>query len=425
MLTRRDAKHKRMFDIERWQEIFETIGKNKLRTFLTGLSVASGIFILVILLGFSSGIQKGVKSQFERDATNRVSVRTRVTTKSYKGLNPGRYIQLRNADFTEISNKYENELEYKTAIYNMWGSQVSYNGETGNYRLEGASPDQQWIENATLVDGRFLSQDDMDETRKVAIIGNIIKKDLFKGEDPIGEIISIFGVNFKVVGVYSDPGGDREEGRVFVPLPTSQIAFNGGDRVRSLAYTVKMSDDFDEAVALSAVLSESMEQDIKAKYSVHPDDRSAVRVDNTLEEAKKIYSLIAVIRNVFWFIGIFTIIAGVVGVSNIMLIIVKERTKEIGIRKAIGALPSSIIALILQEAIFITAVAGFIGLFLGVGLLQIVSPLVDNDFIKSPQVDFNTAITTVFILIGAGAVAGYIPARRAAKIKPIDALRDD
>ncbi|GER58272.1 ABC transporter permease [Patiriisocius marinus] len=414
-----------MFDIERWQEIFETIGKNKLRTFLTGLSVASGIFILVILLGFSSGIQKGVKSQFERDATNRVSVRTRTTTKSYKGLNPGRYIQLRNSDFTEINNKYDNELEYKTAIYNMWGSQVTYNGETGNYRLEGANPDQQWIENATLVDGRFLSQDDMDETRKVAIIGNIIKKDLFKGKDPIGEIISIFGVNFKVVGVYSDPGGDREEGRVFVPLPTSQIAFNGGDRVRSLAYTVKMSDDFDEAVALSAALSESMEQDIKAKYSVHPEDRSAVRVDNTLEEAKKIYSLIAVIRNVFWFIGIFTIIAGVVGVSNIMLIIVKERTKEIGVRKAIGALPSSIIALILQEAIFITAVAGFIGLFLGVGLLQLISPMVDNDFIKSPQVDFNTAITTVFILIAAGALAGYIPARRAARIKPIDALRDD
>jgi putative ABC transport system permease protein len=414
-----------MFDIERWQEIFETIGKNKLRTFLTGLSVASGIFILVILLGFSSGIQKGVKSQFEQDATNRVAVRTRVTTKSYKGLNPGRRIQLRNDDFTEISNKYDEQLEYKTAIYNIWGSQITFKGETGNYRLEGANPDQQFIENASLVSGRFLSQDDMDETRKVAIIGNIIKKDLFKGKDPIGEIISISGVNFKVVGVYTDPGGAREEGRVFVPLSTAQIAFSGGDRIRSLAYTVKMSDDFDEAVALSAALSENLEQDIKSKYLIAPDDRGAVRVNNTLEEAKKIYSLIDIVRNVFWFIGIGTIIAGVVGVSNIMLIIVKERTKEIGIRKAIGALPSSIIGLILQESIFITSIAGFIGLFLGVGLLQIVSPLVDNDFIKSPQVDFNTAITTVFILIFSGALAGYIPARRAANIKPIDALRDE
>ncbi len=414
-----------MFDLERWQEIFETIGKNKLRTFLTGLSVASGIFILVILLGFSSGIQKGVKTQFEQDATNQISIWTRTTTKSYKGLNPGRFIQMRNGDFEAINNKYEEELEYKTAIYNMWGSQVTYKGETGNYRLEGANPDQQFIENASLTSGRFISQDDMDESRKIAVIGYIIQKDLFKGKDPIGEIISIFGVNFKVVGVYTDPGGEREEGRVFVPLPTAQIAFAAGDRVRSLAYTVKMAENFDEAVAQSMAISENIEQDIKARHIVAPDDRSAVNVNNTLEEAKKIYSLIAVIRSVFWFIGIFTIIAGVVGVSNIMLIIVKERTKEIGIRKAIGALPSSIIALILQEAIFITAVAGFIGLFAGVALLQLVSPLVDNDFIKSPQVDFNTALTTVVILIVAGAVAGYIPARRAAHIKPIDALRDE
>ena len=186
-----------------------------------------------------------------------------------------------------------------------------------------------------------------------------------------------------------------------------------------------MSDNFDEAVAISKQLSENFEIDIKEKYLIAPDDRSAVRVDNTLEEAKKIYSLIAVIRNVFWFIGIFTIIAGVVGVGNIMLIIVKERTKEIGIRKAIGAVPSSIIGMILQESIFITAIAGFLGLFAGVAVLQIVSPLMENDFIKNPQVDFTTAITTVFILILAGAIAGYIPARRAAKIKPIEALREE
>jgi len=414
-----------MFDLERWQEIFETIGKNKLRTFLTGLSVASGIFILVILLGFSTGIQKGVKTQFEQDATNRISVWTRVTTKEYKGLNPGRFIQMRNDDFDAINSKYADDLEYKTAIYNIWGAQITYEGETGNYRLEGASPDQQNIENASMTSGRYLSEMDMKESRKVAVIGHIIQKDLFKGKDPIGKIISVWGVNFKVVGVYTDPGGEREEGRVFIPLPTAQIAFAAGDRVRSLAYTVKMSDDFDEAVAKSVAISENIEQDIKQRHTVAPDDRSAVRVNNTLEEAKKIYGLIAVIRNVFWFIGIFTIIAGVVGVSNIMLIIVKERTKEIGIRKAIGALPSSIIGLILQEAIFITALAGFIGLFAGVGLLQLISPMVDNDFIKSPQVDFNTAIITVIVLIVAGAVAGYIPARRAANIKPIEALRDE
>jgi len=180
-----------------------------------------------------------------------------------------------------------------------------------------------------------------------------------------------------------------------------------------------------QPVTLSDELAKNFESDIKTKHIVAPDDRGAVRVYNTLEEAKKIYSLIATIRNVFWFIGIGTIIAGVVGVSNIMLIIVKERTKEIGIRKAIGALPGSIVGMILQEAIFITAIAGFLGLFAGVGLLQLVSPMVDNDFIKAPQVDFYTAITTVILLIVAGAIAGYIPARRAANIKPIEALREE
>jgi putative ABC transport system permease protein len=346
-----------------------------------------------------------------------------MTTKEYKGLNPGRRIQLRNADFEAINTKYEEELEYKTSLYSVWRGEVVYKGELGNYRVEGAFPDQQFIENESMVAGRFLNQTDIDEVKKVAIIGNQIKEDIFKDQDPVGELIEISDIVFKVVGVYSDPGGRREESRVFIPLTTAQRVFNAGDKVRSLAYTIKMSDDFDEAVALSAALTESFETDIKTKHIISPDDRSAVRVNNTLEEAKKIYSLIATISYVFWFVGIGTIIAGVVGVSNIMLIVVKERTKEIGIRKALGALPSSIIGMILQEAIFITAFAGFLGLFAGVGLLELVSPMVDSDFIKSPQVDFKTAMITVTILIIAGALAGFIPARRAAHIRPIEALR--
>ncbi len=414
-----------MFNIERWQEIFETLNKNKLRTFLTGLSVASGIFILVILLGFSSGIQKGVKSQFEEDATNRISVWTGVTTKGYKGLNPGRFIQMKNSDHENISQKYEDNLEYKTAIYSIWGGVVTYKNQTGNYRVEGASPDQQFIENESMVAGRFINNGDVDSAGKIVVIGNQVKKDLFKEEEAVGKSIEIMGISFTVVGVYTDPGGTREETRVFIPITTAQKAFNGGDRVRSLAYTVKMGDNFDDAVALSTTLSENIEADIRNTHLIAPDDRSAVRVWNTLEEAKKIYTLLDTIRGVFWFVGIGTIIAGIVGVSNIMLIVVKERTKEIGIRKAIGALPSSIVGMILQEAIFITAIAGFTGLFLGVGLLELVSPMVNSDFIKFPQVDFNTAITTVILLIVAGALAGFIPARRAANIKPIEALRDE
>lgn len=414
-----------MFDIERWQEIFETIGKNKLRTFLTGLSVASGIFILVILLGFSSGIQKGVKSQFAQDAESRISVWTSVTTKEYKGLNPGRYIQLHNSDYETINNQFEDEIEHKTALYNIWGGQVNYENETGNYRIEGSNPGQQFIENASLSAGRFLNQNDIDEGVKVAIIGQKVKNDLFKQQDPIGKTIKITGINFIVAGVYTDPGGEREEQRIFIPITTAQRVFNAGDKLRSVAYTVKMSDNFDEAVALSAAVSDGIEQHIKERYSIAPDDRSAVRVFYNLEEAQQIYGLIDTMRLVFWIIGIFTIVAGVVGVSNIMLIIVKERTREIGVRKALGALPSSIVGMILQESVFITAIAGFSGLFFGVGLLEIVSPFIDSDFIKFPQVDFTTAISTVLILIIAGAVAGYIPARRAAHIKPIEALRDE
>jgi putative ABC transport system permease protein len=415
-----------MFSVERWQEIFETISKNKLRTFLTGLSVASGIFILVILLGFSSGIQNGVRSQFEQDATNRLEISTRTTTKGYKGLNPGRALQMRDADYENLSQKYEPYIEYKSSLYNSWGSQVSYGEEQGNYRIEGAHADQQFIENATLVTGRFLNQADVDLSRKVAIIGYQVKQDLFKGKSPIGENITINNTSiFKIVGVYTDPGGTREETRVFIPITAAQKMFNASDHINRIAYTIKMSDNFDEAVALSAAMAQSIDMDLRTKFTVAPDDRVAVRVFDTLEEAKKIYGLIDTIRSVFWFIGLGTIIAGVVGVGNIMLIIVKERTKEIGIRKALGAMPSAIIGMVLQEAIFITAVAGLVGLFLGVGLLELVSPYIQADFIKNPTVDFATVMTTVGILIIAGALAGYIPARRAANIKPIDALRDD
>ncbi len=414
-----------MFSLERWQEIFETLNKNRLRTLLTALSVSSGIFILVILLGISAGIQKGVESQFEEDATNRISIWTSTTTKEFKGLNPGRYIQLKNADYNLLANTYDDYLEYRSPIFHIWGGSVNFKTQSGNYRIEGVYPDQQFIENETLVSGRFLNLSDVETASKVAIIGHQVQKDLFKSAPAIGTTIEIQGINFLVVGVYSDPGGAREENRIFIPLTAAQKVFNGQDKLRSIAYTVKMSDDFDQAVALSGLVSNRMDQDLRQRHNVAPDDRSAVRVNNTLEEAKKIYSLIATIRGVFWFVGIGTIIAGIVGVSNIMLIVVKERTKEIGIRKALGALPWSIIAMILQEAIFVTSLAGFVGLFLGVGLLELISPMVDSDFIKHPQVDFNTAMTTVLLLIVAGALAGFVPARRAANIKPIIALRDE
>jgi putative ABC transport system permease protein len=415
-----------MFNLESWQEIFDTIRKNKLRTFLTSLSVASGIFILVILLGVSSGIANGVKEEFSSDATNRIQIRTRITTKEYKGLNPGRRLQLTNKDYENLNRKYEDQLEYKTSLYSTWGRQVNYKDKQGSYRVEGVFPDQQFIENATLSSGRFISQSDNEESRKVAILGYQMKQDLFPNTDPIGKIILVNNnINFTVVGVYTDPGGTREESRMFIPIKTAQRVFNQGENINSIAYTVNMGKDFDETAELSALMTQSIEQDLRTRFTVSPDDRVAIRVRDTLEQAKPFFDLIDTLKAVFWFIGLGTIIAGVVGVGNIMLIVVKERTKEIGIRKALGALPNEIIFMILQESIFITSIAGLIGLFLGVGLLEVAAPYIQNDFINNPTVDFTTSITTVIILVVAGAIAGFIPARRAANIKPIEALRDE
>lgn len=415
-----------MFNIERWQEIFETIRKNKLRTFLTGLSVASGIFILVVLLGFGQGLQNGIAKEFEQDATNRIAVWTGVTTVEHKGLNPGRYIELTNEDYNILIKKYEDDLEFKSSVYRIWSGVASYKSEAGSYRIEGVYPDYQFIENASLTEGRFINYSDHDNFEKVVTIGNKVRNDLFKkGEDPIGKQIQISGINFKVVGVYTDPGGEREETRIFLPLSTSQRVFNGGNKVRNLGFTLKKQETFQQALQQSIQFSTELESFLKERHIVAPEDTSAVNVFNTLEEAKRYYDLIKMIKLFFWVVGIFTIIAGVVGVSNIMLIIVKERTKEIGIRKAIGAEPWAIIGMILQESIFVTAIAGFLGLLSSMALLEVLGPNIQVDYIVNPTVNFNVAITTVFILILAGALAGFFPAWRAARIKPIVALRDE
>ena len=414
-----------MFNIERWQEIFEAIRKNKLRTFLTGLSVASGIFILVILLAIGQGMSNGVEKEFQNDATNRISVWTNVTSVEYKGLNPGRIIEMDNRDYELATKKNETNLELKSGVYSRWGQLTTYKNETGSYRVEGVRPDYQFLENETLVAGRYINQGDVAASEKVAIIGNQVYLDLFKDKNALGEYIDIAGIKFKVVGVYSDPGGEREETRIFIPLTTAQRVYNAGDKLRSLAFTLKKQDSYEDALAASEAFSEQLKSDLKAKHSIAPTDERAVNVNNTLENAKRFYDLNNMIRWFFWGVGICTIIAGVVGVSNIMLIIVKERTKEIGVRKAIGAEPWSIIGMILHESIFVTAIAGFVGLIFGLALLQAIGPLIETDYIQNPSVDFSVAITTVFILIVAGAVAGFFPAYRAANIKPIEALRDE
>ncbi|MCJ7757041.1 MAG: ABC transporter permease [Gillisia sp.] len=415
-----------MFDVERWQEIFEAISKNKLRTFLTGLSVASGIFILVILLGIGEGMRNGVSSEFENDAANILYIWTGATSKEYKGLNPGRLITLKNNDYNYVTTKYEDELEYKSSIYQIRNGIINYNKESGSYRVEGVWPDYQFLENAGIVNGRYINYKDHKNFEKVVVLGKKVKSDLFKnGEDPLGKYVQISNINFKVIGVFSDPGGEREESRVFLPLSTAQKVFNGGNDIRLLSFTLQKEDNFEDALAASEKFSSELESHLKEKYSIAPDDARAITIDNRLDSAKRFYDLMDMIKFFFWGVGICTIIAGIVGVSNIMLIIVKERTREIGIRKALGAEPLSIIVMVLHESIFVTTIAGFTGLIFGLALLEFVGPLIETKYISNPSINFSVAITTVFILIIAGAIAGFFPAWKAARIKPIDALRNE
>ncbi len=414
-----------MFSIERWHEIFEGLSKNKLRTFLTGVSVASGIFILVILLGAGNGIQNGIQKQFEQDATNRISVWAGVTKKEYNGLGVGRRIQFRNQDYELATTLFKDYIEYKSAVYSVWSGNIVYGKETGSYSIQGVHPDYQFIENQSIAKGRFINHNDINNYEKNVIIGQKVENDLFKGEESLGKELNISGAIYKVVGVYSDPGGEREESRVFIPITTAQKAYSAGDKIRSMAFTLNKGSNFDQAVEESKEFTHKLETLFKTRHTIAPDDDGALSINNSLEDAKNIYMITGGVQGFFWFVGICTIIAGVVGVGNIMLIIVKERTKEIGIRKALGASPFSIITMILQEAIFITLVSGFSGLLVGLIFWELIAPFIEMDFFTRPEVDFNVAVSTLVLLVVTGALAGFIPAYRAAKIRPIVALRGE
>ncbi len=415
-----------MFDLERWSEIFDTIRKNKLRTFLTGLSVASGIFILVILLGFGQGLQNGIAKEFAGDAVNRIWVWTQVTTREYKGLNPGRPITLKNENYRHIERQYGGELEDRSPVYRVPNAVVAYGKENLGYSVQGVASGYQFIENQFLSEGRYINPMDVEASAKVVLISNKIKNEIAKnGEDLLQNYLDISGIKFQIIGVYGDQGGEREEDRIFIPVSTAQRVFNGADKIDNLSFTMEPAATFDEAVAASMQFSDQLKSYLQEAHSVAPDDESAINVYNSLEEARRYYSLTGNIRLFFWFVGICTIIAGVVGVSNIMLIVVKERTREIGIRKALGAKPWSVVGMILHESIFITAFSGFSGLILSMGLLELIGPNVQVDYIVNPSVNFNVALYTVILLIAAGAIAGFFPAWRAATIHTIDALREE
>jgi len=410
-----------MFDIDKWQEIFNTISKNKLRTLLTGFSVAWGIFMLVILLGSGYGLENGVKKEFEGDAVNYITINSGVTSKAYKGMKPGRRVRFSNQDYNMLSDM-ENVDHTSTRTGLFQNNVLSYKNEYGTFDIFAITPDYKYVESLKMTTGRFLNKNDMDDFRKVVVLGRLVYEALFKGgEESIDSYVKVSGVPFKVIGVFDDPGSDRDLLRVYIPISTAQKVFNMGDFIRSIHFNLEGG-----SVAESMAVIEEAKTKLSDKHKFDPEDRRAIFIFNSIENFQQFMSLFASIRLFIWVIGIGTIISGIVGVSNIMMIVVKERTKEIGIRKALGATPFSIVSLILQESILITAVAGYIGLVIGVGLLELVSKSLPSvDYFANPEINMNVALTATALLVLAGAIAGYVPAKKAASVKPVIALRDE
>ena len=409
-----------MFDIDKWQEIFGTIKKNLLRTILTAFSVAWGIFILIVLLAAGQGLRNGAQTQFGNDAANSIWINGGQTTLPYEGYKPGKEIQLKNSDFYHIKNGV-NDVDNATAVYKGWESKVlSYKKEHVAFTVRPCAPDHNKLERAKIISGRFINEIDFNEFRKVCAIGLPVKEALFKDEDPLGKFIDAAGTQYKVVGVFNDPGrGDND--RIYVPLLTAQRINGGKDYVNTIWVSTGNA-----STERSEQMSEEIRQHLSKKYHFDPKDLNAVGIYNNNIEYKRIMGMLDGIKLFVFIIGVLTLIAGVVGVSNIMMIIVKERTREIGVRKALGATPYSIVSLIIQESIFITFIAGYIGLMAGIGLVELARYLkVEGDFFKDPEVDLSIAISAVLLIIIAGALAGLFPAIKAARVEPIHALRED
>ncbi len=409
-----------MFDLDKWQEILGTIKKNKLRTILTAFSVAWGIFILIILLAAGQGLKNGAQSQFGNDAANSIWIDGGQTSMAFEGYKPGRTIQLRNGDFYDIKNKTR-DVDHASATFG-WreNKMLSYKKEHSGFLVRSCAPDHNLLEKAKLIKGRFINEFDFNEFRKVCVLGEPVEKMLFKGEDPIGKFIDVSGTKYKVVGVFNDPGkGDNE--RIYIPLLTAQRIYNGKDNVGVIWATTGNA-----SLERSEQMVTEIRNNLAKKYHFNPNDMNAIGVRNNNAEYKRIMGMLDGIKIFIFVIGVLTLLAGVVGISNIMMIVVKERTKEIGVRKALGASPFSIVSLIIQESVFITSIAGYIGLMLGVVVVEIIKYFkLEGDFFKDPDVDVNIALSAVIMIVIAGALAGLFPAIKAAKVEPITALRED
>ena len=409
-----------MFDLDRWREIFESIRSNILRTVLSGFTVALGLYIFIVLFGIGKGLQNAFTEGFARDATNLITIFTRKTTIAYGGLQSDRQIVLKNEDFDQITEKDNDKIESAAPRYSA-NMVVKYGKESGNYQISGSNPDEKIIENRNLTEGRYLNLLDMKRKQNVAVIGRMVQRDLIKNGSPIGKDLDINGTMFKVVGVFSDDGGDFDERMITIPITTLQQLKKGSDTISTIFLTYNTDLTPDQAIKYG----EKVEKELKAKHKVSPDDENGVVVRNNAKNMGQTFQFLFIITLIVGFIGMGTLLAGIIGISNIMVYIVKERTQEIGVRKAIGAKPQSIVALIMQESIVITVVSGLIGVGLGILTLYLIGDRLEKYFIMDPSVGWGLVLVAFISLVISGLVAGFVPAYRASRIKPIEALRSE
>jgi putative ABC transport system permease protein len=415
-----------MFDLDHWREILHTLGQNKARTFLTAVGVGWGMLMLVAMIGGGNGLKNGTMSTMGDFSTNSVYMWTQATSMPHKGFPRGRRFEMKNADIDAIK-KYVPEIDIVAPRNQLGGyrggNNVTRGVESGAFSVMGDYPEIIEIKLWKVTQGRFINQNDLRENRKVCVIGETVLSILFDhNEDPIGENVRINGVYFKVIGVYhakENGNGQSENETIIIPFTTFQKAFNYQDRVGWVAMIAQDGTP-------GSVAQETVENLLKKRHSVHPEDTRAFGGANAEEKFGEMKMVFMGINLLVWFVGGLTLIAGAIGVSNIMLVIVKERTKEIGVRRAIGASPGSVVIQIVLESVLLNAVAGYTGLVLGVLLLEGVSSMgASGEYFANPQVDLNTALVALGILVVSGIFAGLIPAVKAVRIRPVDALRSE
>ena len=415
-----------MIDIDNWQEIGASLWQHKLRSIMIAILVSWGIFMLVFLLGAGKGLQNGVKRQFQGFATNSMWVWSWKTSIPYNGLPPGRQIQLTNDDFLQVQSQVKG-IETMTPRIGFWGTLVNRKNKSGSYNVQGVSHEFYNISQVNLLKGRFLNLQDVNEKKKHVVIGRLVAENLFGAEDCIGQYVEIKGVNFKVIGVFSSPslGEDakEDEEEMHIPFSAAQQAFNFMNKIGTIILTVK--DGYN-----AAEVENEVKAILRVNHKVDPKDDMAINSWSSAEQFQIFNGLFIGINGFIVFVAIGTIFAGMIAISVIMMITVKERTREIGVRKALGATPSSIILLIMQEALVVNIIAGIFGLIAGVFLIDSLGTFMqtmgfENEYFHKPEVDLSVALIALFVLIFSGLLAGLFPAVKAANIKPIEALRAD